>query len=139
MRHTAPSGTGRPSTQDCDSVSNRDLDVQSKARLIMTASLPSVLCPVDFSEPSRSALCYASAVFDHFGVRLTLLAVDDPLPAATGQGVELPLGETTLAELKRFCRESFQGRPVPSGSNSGSPSASPHLRSCARHTSSTPT
>jgi nucleotide-binding universal stress UspA family protein len=75
----------------------------------MTASLPSVLCPIDFSEPSRSALCYASAVADHFGVRLTLLAVDDPLLAATSLGLEPPLGETTLAELKRFCCDTLPG------------------------------
>src|SRR5688572_24541943 len=75
----------------------------------MTASLPSVLCPVDFSEPSRSALCYASAVADHFGVRLTVLAVDDPLLAATSVGLEPPLAETTLTELTRFCRDTLPG------------------------------
>jgi universal stress protein A len=75
----------------------------------MTPSLPSVLCPVDFSEPSRSALCYASAVADHFGVRLTLLAVDDPLLAATGLGLQPPLAETTRAELTRFCRDTLPG------------------------------
>ena len=42
---------------------------------------PSVLCPVDFSEPSRAALVYAAAIADHFAVRLTVLAVDDPLLA----------------------------------------------------------
>ena len=73
----------------------------------MTVVLPSVLCPVDFSEPSRSALTYAAAIADHFGARLTVLSVDDPLlaevAASTGQ---IPsLADVTLHELERFCRE----------------------------------
>lgn len=75
----------------------------------MTVPLPSVLCPVDFSEPSRSALCYAAAVADHFGARLTVLAVDDPflaeVAATTGQFPSL--ADVTLSELKRFCRETL--------------------------------
>jgi len=75
----------------------------------MTPSLPSVLCPVDFSEPSRSALCYAAAVADHFGAHLTVLAVDDPLltevAASTGQTTSL--ADATLHELRRFCREAL--------------------------------
>jgi nucleotide-binding universal stress UspA family protein len=69
----------------------------------MTAR-PSVLCPVDFSEASRSALGYAAAIADHFGARLTILAVDDPLlsdvVAATGR--HLSLADETLDELQRF-------------------------------------
>jgi nucleotide-binding universal stress UspA family protein len=45
------------------------------------ANPPSVLCPIDFSDASRAALCYAAAVADHFGGRLTVLTVDDPLLA----------------------------------------------------------
>jgi nucleotide-binding universal stress UspA family protein len=45
------------------------------------ANPPSVLCPVDFSDASRAALCYAAAIADHFGARLTVLTVDDPLLA----------------------------------------------------------
>src|SRR5262247_885498 len=75
----------------------------------MTSSVPSLLCPVDFSESSRSALCYAAAIADHFGARLTVLAVDDPLltevAASTGQPPSL--AEATLHELKRFCRETL--------------------------------
>jgi nucleotide-binding universal stress UspA family protein len=75
----------------------------------MPVALPSVLCPVDFSEPSRSALAYAAAIADHFGARLTVLSVDDPLlaevAASTGQ---IPsLGDVTLHELQRFCRETL--------------------------------
>src|SRR5215510_12839357 len=63
------------------------------ARPAMMTSWPSVLCPIDFSEPSRSALCYAAAIADHFGAHLTVLAVDDPLlteaAASTGQAPSL--------------------------------------------------
>jgi len=75
----------------------------------MMTSGPSVLCPIDFSEPSRSALCYAAAIADHFGARLTVLAVDDPLLAevAASTGQTPSLGDATLHELKRFCREAL--------------------------------
>jgi nucleotide-binding universal stress UspA family protein len=75
----------------------------------MTTAWPSLLCPVDFSEPSRSALCYAAAIADHFGARLTVLSVDDPLLAevATSSGQGTPLADATLQELKRFCRETL--------------------------------
>jgi len=70
---------------------------------------PSVLCPVDFSEPSRSALFYAAAIADHFGARLTVLAVDDPLlveiAATTGR---VPSLESEInRELQRFCSETL--------------------------------
>ena len=40
---------------------------------------PRVLCPVDFSDASRGALRYARAIAKHFGTRLVILAVEDPL------------------------------------------------------------
>lgn len=75
----------------------------------MSVAPPSVLCPVDFSDPSRSALAYAAAIADHFGARLIVLSVDDPLlaevAASTGQ---IPsLSDVTLHELERFCRETL--------------------------------
>ena len=75
----------------------------------MTSPVPALLCPVDFSEPSRAALCYAAAVADHFGARLTILAVDDPLLAevANASGRVPSLAEATLHELQRFCRETL--------------------------------
>ncbi|HZM93118.1 MAG TPA: universal stress protein [Vicinamibacterales bacterium] len=75
----------------------------------MTTAWPSLLCPIDFSEPSRSALCYAAAIADHFGARLTVLSVDDPLLAevATSSGQATSLADATLQELKRFCRETL--------------------------------
>jgi universal stress protein A len=40
---------------------------------------PAVLCPVDFSDASRAALKYANAIAAHFGGRLVVLTVEDPL------------------------------------------------------------
>jgi nucleotide-binding universal stress UspA family protein len=75
----------------------------------MTVPSPSVLCPIDFSEPSRSALCYASAIADHFGARLTVFAVDDPflVEAAAASGTMPPLAAVTSSELKRFCGDTL--------------------------------
>ena len=75
----------------------------------MTTPVPSILCPVDFSEPSRSALCYAAAVADHFGAMLTVLAVDDPFlaEAAAASGTMPALADVTLSELKRFCGDTL--------------------------------
>jgi nucleotide-binding universal stress UspA family protein len=77
----------------------------------MTVAPPSVLCPVDFSDPSRSALAYAAAIADHFGARLTVLSVDDPLLAevAATTGQVPSLADATLRELERFCRETLTG------------------------------
>lgn len=72
----------------------------------------SVLCPIDFSDPSRSALMYATAIANHFGARLTLLAVDDPLlvQAAASVGFVPALTEDTMRELRRLAAEAF-GKP----------------------------
>ncbi len=74
-----------------------------------TTHTPTVLCPVDFSEPSRSALCYAAAVADHFGARLIVLAVDDPLLDAvvTSTGRVPSLASQTTRELQQFCCETL--------------------------------
>ena len=62
-----------------------------------------ILCPIDFSDPSRAALGYADALAEHFGARLILLSVDDPLLAeAAGAGLAAPLLDDTLQELHRF-------------------------------------
>jgi nucleotide-binding universal stress UspA family protein len=65
------------------------------------------MCPVDFSDPSRSALRYASAIADHFGARLTVLTVNDPLlaHAAASAGISASFTEDTERELRRFCDE----------------------------------
>src|SRR5690606_10699058 len=38
-----------------------------------------ILCPVDFSDASRGALRFAAAISQHFGTRLVVITVDDPL------------------------------------------------------------
>jgi nucleotide-binding universal stress UspA family protein len=43
---------------------------------------PSILCPVDFSEASRSALRYAAAIAARMHASLTVMTVEDPLLAA---------------------------------------------------------
>ena len=40
---------------------------------------PTILCPIDFSDGSRGALRYASAIAEHFRARMLLMAVEDPL------------------------------------------------------------
>ena len=75
---------------------------------------PTVLCPIDFSEPSRAALVYAAAIADHFAARLLVLAVDDPLlaEAAANAGLMPSLAEETEQELQRLCR-AVLGQPIP--------------------------
>ena len=65
---------------------------------------PSVLCPVDFSEPSRAALRYAAAIADHFGAKLTVVTVDDPLltEVAATTGFVPSLAQETEGELRKF-------------------------------------
>jgi nucleotide-binding universal stress UspA family protein len=71
---------------------------------------PCVVCPVDFSEPSRAALRFAAAIAEHFGARLTIVTVDDPLltevAAATGRLPSLP--DESERELRRFCDDTLQ-------------------------------
>jgi nucleotide-binding universal stress UspA family protein len=53
--------------------------------------LPSILCPIDFSDGSAGALRYAAAIASHFGTRMILLAVEDPLLAeAADLGTGIP-------------------------------------------------
>ena len=80
----------------------------------MTSNTPSVLCPIDFSEFSRQALAHAVAIADHFGARLIVLSVDDPLltEAAAAAGIVPAPADETLSELQRFSSEtlaSFNG------------------------------
>ena len=51
---------------------------------------PSILCPIDYSDASAGALRYAAAIAEHFGARLIVLTVEDPLLTAAmdlGTGV----------------------------------------------------
>lgn len=72
---------------------------------------PSVLCPIDFSESSRGALRYAGAIAAHFGARLTLLAVNDPLLQEADEVAGTShLAEDTARELEKFFRSTFEHR-----------------------------
>src|SRR5918995_2927254 len=73
---------------------------------------PSVLCPIDFSGSSRGALRYAAAIASHFGARLTLLAVNDPLLEEADEfSGPAHLAEDTTRALKRFFSQTFAERP----------------------------
>ena len=72
-----------------------------------------ILCPVDFSEPSRGALRYAAVAAAYAGESLTLLTVNDPLleqaaAMANGPG---SLARDARRELDQFFTDTFSGRP----------------------------
>ena len=78
------------------------------------ARRPSVLCPIDFSNPSRAALRYATAIAERFRTSLTLLTVNDPLLA---EAAELRSGPDWLSgdsehELHRFFQQTFEHRTL---------------------------
>ena len=63
-----------------------------------------ILCPVDFSDGSRAAIRYAVAIAAHFGARLVLMTVEDPLLT---EAIDLGTGvvwdpEETRKELRKF-------------------------------------
>ena len=75
-------------------------------------SRQSLLCPIDFSNPSRAALRYATAIAERFQMRLTLLTVNDPLlaeAAALRAGPEWLPGDSER-ELRRFFDQTFEHR-----------------------------
>jgi nucleotide-binding universal stress UspA family protein len=72
---------------------------------------PTVLSPIDFSTASRAALRHALILADHFGARLVLLTVNDPLLDEVA-AMELGSGwlaETTEAELRKFLHAATDG------------------------------
>jgi nucleotide-binding universal stress UspA family protein len=73
---------------------------------------PAVLCPIDFSDSSRGALRYAAAITAHFGARLTLLAVNDPLLQEADEIAGVAhLTDDTMRDMERFVDETFASRP----------------------------
>lgn len=75
---------------------------------------PTVLCPVDFSDASRGALRYGRAIARHFGTRLVILAVEDPLLT---EAIDLGTGvvwnpEDTRHELAKFDSKVLHGKPL---------------------------
>lgn len=77
-------------------------------------SFPPILCPVDFSDASRGALRYARAIAQHFGTRLVILTVEDPLLTEAldlGTGVVWD-AEVTRRELAHFASRALHGNPL---------------------------
>jgi nucleotide-binding universal stress UspA family protein len=70
---------------------------------------PSILCPIDFSEPSAGALRYAAAIASHFATRLIVLTVEDPLlteAADLGTGI-IWTADDSKRELGAFAAKVF--------------------------------
>jgi nucleotide-binding universal stress UspA family protein len=75
-----------------------------------------VLCPIDFSDAGRGALRYARAIVQHFGGRLVILTVEDPLLT---EAIHLGTGiawdpEDTRKQIADFSATVFGGR-LPKG------------------------
>ena len=74
---------------------------------------PSILCPVDFSDASAGALRYAAAVATHFGTRLIVLTVEDPVLT---EALDLGTGimwtpDHSQKELAQFAAKTFGAGP----------------------------
>jgi universal stress protein A len=76
----------------------------------MTAS---ILCPVDFSAASRTALLYAAAIAEHFGSALVVMTANDPLlaEAAAMDAGHARVRDDTRRELERLFSETLE-RPL---------------------------
>lgn len=75
--------------------------------------IPTLLCPVDFSDANRASIRYAAAIASHFGGRILFLTVEDPLLT---EAVDLGTGvvwdpEDTRKELAHFVTKVFHGGP----------------------------
>jgi nucleotide-binding universal stress UspA family protein len=82
--------------------------------MAQTPARASILCPVDFSEPSRLALGYAAAVAEHLEARLLVLSVEDPLLAAAAHTAGLQdLPQQTEEELRRFVASAWPDAAPP--------------------------
>ena len=82
----------------------------------MRRTFRSILCPVDFSTPSRTALRYAVAVADASDGHVTVLFVNDPLltiAAAAAAYDARVIARTTDTELKTFARKALSGTRLP--------------------------
>jgi nucleotide-binding universal stress UspA family protein len=64
-----------------------------------------ILCPVDFSDPSREALRYAFRFTERFSATLVVLNVVDPLLANVSSLYQTDLLEESRAELRTFVDE----------------------------------
>jgi nucleotide-binding universal stress UspA family protein len=75
---------------------------------------PTILCPTDFSDASRGALRYARVIAEHFGSRLVIMSVEDPLLT---EAVDLGTGvvwdpQETRRELARFAERTYDGEAL---------------------------
>jgi nucleotide-binding universal stress UspA family protein len=99
----------------------------SKQTLRRSFRLVSLLCPVDFSEPSAMALRFAAAIANRFHAGLHVLYVNDPmLVAAAAFALNNPsLVNTSLDELRAFVASalppSVGATPVSCHVSSGDP------------------
>ena len=90
---------------------------------------PTVICPIDFSDASRSALQYGAVIAEHVGSRLVVMAVEDPLlteavdlgtgsvwdPADTKRELAAFAGETLMKHQLRSAKLEFEvavGKPA---------------------------
>jgi universal stress protein A len=73
----------------------------------------SILCPVDFSLPSRHAIRYAAALARRFRAQLTVLFIDDPLLMTAARheyGGDRGFVEASRTELLQFVRQSIRNQ-----------------------------
>ena len=72
---------------------------------------PSILCPIDFSEPSRGALRYAVTIAQRFGAGVTVLTVNDPLLVAAADmgGGAGSLAAEARTEIEKFFLDMLAG------------------------------
>lgn len=75
------------------------------------ADPPLIVCPIDFSDTSRTALQYSCAIADHFGARVVVTTVDDPLLATVAAASGEPLAAATKKELQHFIHTTVSERP----------------------------
>ena len=81
--------------------------------------MPTILCPVDFSDASRGALRYAGIIAQHLKADLTVLTVTDPLltEAAELSGSLANLPAAIHKELSLFYDKTFNGVTAPAAVN----------------------
>lgn len=73
---------------------------------------PTIICPVDFSEPSQSALRFAATIAEHFYAGLTLVTVEDPLLAGASTKIygEGSYERQSREQLQAFFDATFERR-----------------------------
>jgi nucleotide-binding universal stress UspA family protein len=72
----------------------------------------SILCPIDFSEPSALALRYAAVLAKRSGGQLHVLSVNDPLLVAAAA---VALGDRTFASVALGELPAFVAKAIPAG------------------------